>query len=275
MKKSLSVVSMLLICLLALSTTPLIFGNFASASTCVANFLPNYYVNGLDTQNEVNLSENTANYIRSVLNSKYPMYDCRNTGCTDYNFGSILNALQSYDTAVVYTKGHRNAVNCINGNKHIGLIMNNGATVWDCGLWYVTSSKNVHTFNWHCETAIMPPGTHWDGCGCYGLPAAFTHNLNIPLWSNSGSQVYLGWTNTVPSYPYPQQQGGSPQYEWAINSNYNYAQVAAIYYYYMGQNYATSSALNLMANTIYSTSFQNTPLGNWLEVYGNMYLGLP
>ncbi|MDR1993051.1 MAG: hypothetical protein LBQ98_06090 [Nitrososphaerota archaeon] len=123
------------------------------------------------------------------------------------------------------------------------------------------SSKNVHTFIWACESAIMPPGTHWDGCGCYGLPAAFTHNppsITLPLWGSTGSQAYLGWA------------GGSPQYEWAINSNYNYAQVAAAYYYYMGQNYATAAALISMANIIYGASFQNTPLGNWLVAYGNM-----
>ncbi|HSV49139.1 MAG TPA: hypothetical protein VLH35_02400 [Candidatus Acidoferrales bacterium] len=265
---------MLLISLMALSTTSLVFGNFASASTCAANFLPNY-VAPVDTPNEMALSEATADYIVSVLNSKYPIYNPRGSICTDTDFKNYLGYLQAYDNAVVYTKGHRNAETCPYGNKHIGLIMNNGATVWDRQIYPIDSSKNVHTFVWHCETAIMPPGSHYDTDGCYGLPAAFTHNLNIPLWGSTGTQVYLGWTNNVPPYPYPEQRGGSPQYEWTINPSYNYAQVVAFYYYYMGQNYQNSAALISMATAIYGTSFQNTYLANWLDVYGNMYLRLP
>jgi hypothetical protein len=76
MKKSLSTVSVLLICLMALSSVPVIFGNYASATTCAANFLPNYYVPYagsviLDTANEAALSESVANYIVSVLSSNY------------------------------------------------------------------------------------------------------------------------------------------------------------------------------------------------------------
>lgn len=260
MKKAKILVSLLLISLLAFSTMQLISGNFASASTCAANFLPTYYVAGTDTPNEITLSHSVANYIVSVLNSKYPIYDYRDSACTGNNYKTILSALQNYDNAVIYSKGHRNAKTCDYGNTHYGLIMNDSTTVWDYDIYPRTSSKNVHSFIWHCQTAIMPTGTNPDACGYRGLPIAFTHNLNIPRWGSTGSQVYLGWTDSVPPYPYPQPLGGLPQYEWTINANYNYAQVAALYYYYMGQNYQTSAALIAMANTIYGTSFQNTYL---------------
>lgn len=259
---------------MTLSTTPLILGNYASAATCAANFLPNYFWAGLDTQNEVNLSESTANYIKSVLNSKYPIFDYRNSSCTDGNFRAVLTSLQSYDNAVIYSKGHRNAATLSTGYTHYGLVMNNGGTVWDYEAYQRTSSKNTHTWIWHCETAILPSGPSSDSLGCRGLPRAFTNNLNIATWGTSGNQVYLGWTNSVPTYNYP-LPAGSPQYEWNINYNYNYAQVAALYYYYMGQGYTTSAALVAMSNTIYGTSMQNTALANWLEVYGNMNLKLP
>ena len=264
--------------LLLFSMTPLIFRNYASAypGTCAANFLPNYFVAGLDTSNEIWLSEQTANYIVSVLNSKYPIFDYRNSACTDSNFKTILTSLQSYDKAVIYSKGHRDAT-YFGGYSHYGLAMNNaatGGTVWDYDIYTRTSSKNTHTFIWHCETAIPLTNPSNDTYGCRQLQRAFTHNYNIPLWGTSGSQVYLGWTNNVPQYNYP-LTAGSPQYEWNINYNYNYAQVASVYYYYMGQNYATSAALISMSNMIYGTSFQNTDLGNWLEVYGNMNAKLP
>ncbi|MDR0372217.1 MAG: hypothetical protein LBI79_01440 [Nitrososphaerota archaeon] len=119
---------------------------------------------------------------------------------------------------------------------------------------------------------------HYDGCGCYGLPAAFTHNTGITAWSTSGSQVYLGWTDKVPSNsPLPM---GSPQYEWALidasNAGYNYGDVAILYYSFAGSwGYSTANALIQLSYMLYGKSFESTTLANWLEVYGNMYLGLP
>jgi hypothetical protein len=152
--------------------------------------------------------------------------------------------------------------------------MNNGVTVWDYEIYNRTSSKNVHTFIWACDSGIMPSsGPNPDSYGCRGLPAAFTHNINISMGGSLGSQVYLGWTNNVP--PNNPAPGGAPQYEWMINYYYNYAQVAALYYYYVGQGYSTSATLNAISNIIYGTSYQNSPLANWLVLYGNMNLGLP
>jgi hypothetical protein len=166
--------------------------------------------------------------------------------------------------------------------------MNDSTTVWDYDIYPRTSSKNVHTFIWHCQTAINPDGTNPDACGYRGLPVAFTHNINIAKWSDSGSQVYLGWNDKQDlwAYNFTSQQYyivtigggttvGSPQYEWGINPNYNYANVAATYYYRMGQGYSTAYALILMSYAVYGTSFENTNLANWLEVYGNMFTQLP
>ena len=119
MKKSLNIISILLICSIALSSAPMIFGNYASATTCAANFLPNYYIeyvndNGtlvpLDTPREVDLSERTANYISLELNRYYWLYDVRNSVCTANNFDYCVYDLQNYDNAVIYSKGHLGTV---------------------------------------------------------------------------------------------------------------------------------------------------------------------
>jgi hypothetical protein len=81
------IVSLLLVCLMACSSVPLIFGNYTSAATGAANFLPNYFVTGLDTANEDALSLNIAQYITNLLSSRssytcYTRYDAR---VNDYN----------------------------------------------------------------------------------------------------------------------------------------------------------------------------------------------
>jgi len=279
-----------LIFAITLSATPLTFRNFASAypGTCAANFLPTNFQILVDTANEYTLSHSVADYIVSVLNSKYPIFDYRDSSCTGNNFKTILSALQDYDTAVIYSKGHRDAKTCDYSNAHYGLIMNDSTTVWDYDIYPRTSSKNVHTFIWHCQTAIKPSGTNPDTCGYRGLPVAFTHNVNIASWSDSGSQVYLGWNDKqgLLAYNFTSQQYytvtlgggttvGSPQYEWGINPTYNYANVAGTYYYRMGQGDSTADALMFMSEVIYDDDFENTDLANWLVVWGNMYIELP
>jgi hypothetical protein len=236
----------------------------------------------LDTPNEDALSRSTANYIKGVLDSKYAtVYDRRDSFCKANDFKTVLGWLQSYDKAVVYSKGHLAWKKCGYGYEHHGVCMNDGSTaqVWDYDVYQINSAKNVHSFLWHCKTALIPnTGPNPDACGKRGLPVAFTDSTtSIPLRGSSGSQVYLGWTDKVPQYNYPLTIGGSPQYEWNINYSYNYAQVAALYYYYVGQGYSTSYALNELSKTIWgpSTSYSSSQLYDWLDYYGNGNLGLP
>jgi hypothetical protein len=97
----------------------------------------------------------------------------------------------------------------------------------------------------------------------------------------TGSQVYLGWNNSVPGVPYPQQAGGSPQFEYEIDAEDDYSNVAAAFWYYMSLYdnnnipYSVADSLDLMCNGIYLTDFSNTDLDGWLIVYGNSNLGLP
>ncbi len=93
-------------------------------------------------------------------------------------------------------------------------------------------------------------------------------------YQDSGNQVFLGWSDNTPDPPYP-LDGGSPQYEWAINANYNYANVAGTFWYYMCNGYSTAQALINLSYIIYGTSFEYTDLAMWLVVWGNVYLGLP
>jgi hypothetical protein len=281
---------------MAFSSAPMIFNNYASAvypGTCAANFLPTYFVDGLDSWWEVGLSADVADYIRSVLNSNYPMYDFRDADCNASTFKTYVYALQSFDTAVIYSKGHLAWQKCVYDYEHMGLAMYNGnlPSVWDTELYPLTSSSNVHSFIWHCRTAIMPDDYPNPGdCGYRRLPAAFTHDVNISLWGTSGSQVYLGWYNKENLLAWDFDNGqyytvyniwdepkvGSPQYEWGIDPNFNYAQVACMYYYYLGQGYTTAQALVALAPILFNDkSYESSTLSGWLVAYGNMYVGLP
>jgi hypothetical protein len=118
-------ISLLLVCLMACSSVPLIFGNYASAATGAANFLPDAYYDdpvqgGFDTQNEVQRSQAATQYITTLLSNRYGSSNCytkTGTICTKSAYTTTLNALQSYDKAVVYSKGHRTVY-----NYHPGII---------------------------------------------------------------------------------------------------------------------------------------------------------
>ena len=305
-KRVITLVSLVLMCIIALSNMPLISGNFVSAyHVGAANFLPNvayYPPAGFDTAYELSLSIATAQYITSELSKWYNpwpnhCYDYYESDCTVNNYKLILNALDLYDDEVViFSKGHR-TIQKVNGENHYGLIAWNGQYLLDYNIHTYTSSKNVVTFIWHCQTA-----QHYNGNGQvpldnnnvpYGLPYCFTHNANMQKYGFSGTQVYLGWEDNSRNYtiywtngtishtglgqpaPYNTTYIGSPQYEWLINPDYKYAQVAGNYWYYMQQGCTTNQALNKLSNDIYGTRFDDTELKNWLIVYGNMNVGLP
>jgi hypothetical protein len=272
-----TIICALLLNILVLSAPQLISGNIASASTASANFLPNCYIPwplGPDTENETTLSLAVFQYVTSVLDN---CYYCEN--CTVSTYCSVLSILKNdYDNAIVFSKGHRSAP--YPGTSHMSLLDNNENHLIDCDHIYPrTSSGNTVTFLWHCETArFFPNGTApQDGYGYYGMPYCWTHNqyLGYYYYGGSGTQVFLGWNNNVPPLPYPEQGGGSPQYEYAINANYNYANVAGTFWSYMSNGTTIMQALNNLSYIIYGTAFGGTPLNNWLIVLGNKYLELP
>lgn len=272
---------------MAFSTISSTFGNFATATTGAANFLPNYFQPDafgvtLDTANEVYLSNLIANYITLTFIVEYGQaYDLRDSACTSTAYLNTISSLSNYDNGVIYSKGHREPKSCTDSNKHVGVVMNNSntlVTVWDHDIYSVTSSKIVNAFIWHCETAIPERGS--DGCDCYGLSAAFTHNTTIPYWGTTGNQVYLGWTNEVPKTEYPLPLGGSPQYEWLLGHGAGvsdkYGDIPLLYYYFACTlGYSSVDALVALGYVLYSQSYQDTPLGGWLEIYGNRNVGLP
>ncbi|MDR0318610.1 MAG: hypothetical protein LBI09_01080 [Nitrososphaerota archaeon] len=162
-------------------------------------------------------------------------------------------------------------------------------------IYSLTSSKNVVTFIWHCQTASDYPGNGllpYDTYGYVSMPYIWTHNPSMLKYSTSSgsSQVYLGWvdragytitwpngttTNTGPGTTYPTI--GSPQYEWKINPTYNYGHVAYLFWHNMCNGDTTNDALNTLSKTVYGSSvnFRSSDLNDWLIVYGNMNLGLP
>ena len=287
MKKQKTIVIALLISLLLISAIALLSANLVSASVGAANFLPNNFQSGIDTQNEVTLSRNTAQYITTALanfNYPYGCYYSYDTDCTVSRYDSILSTMQNnYNQIIVFSKGHRGTPYYLDNPpnwNHSSIIDNVGNNVIDATDIYsrTSISKNVVTFIWHCETALhYTPGTiPHDTRGYYSMPYTWTHNQNLNCYGTSGSQVFLGWTNVVPGPPYPQQAGGSPQYEYSINPNYNYANVAGMFWYYTTSGYTISQALNQIASTIYGQgNFNQTPLYGWLVAYGNINLNLP
>ncbi len=283
MKKKSIIISILLICSMLLSFTPVIFGNYASASTGAANFLPNVFFDptnkGFDTLNEIQRSQNVTNYISSLLVSRYGS-GCVTTGingtATKLNYQARLSNLQNYDKIVFFSKGHRS-----NTNNQLGIIPNYTTPYPDPSSYLLgseiypyTSAKNVVTFMWHCETALSYPGN--------GLPYSFTHNNGMNYYDNTGSQVYLGWSNKyvfTATYPNGTQntysQVGSPQYEWKMTPSNDYGRIAELYWYYMCLNKSSIEALDQATFLTQNVYFGYSNIYYWLIIWGNQDLTLP
>jgi hypothetical protein len=285
------ILSIALISVLGLSAIQLISPNFASATATGAVFCPNYYYGGIDTANEISLSRTICTYIKNTLDARLSggcsgWFDA---GCSIGTYRTVLANLRYTDQAIVFTKGHRGmpyfSSNPPNTN-HYSLLDYNGYDLKDHNdIYDRTGSHNAVSFIWHCETSLHYAGDGTipqDAYGCYGMPYCWTHNANMPMYTGTtGSQVYLGWNNSVPGVPYPQQAGGSPQFEYEIDAEDDYSNVAAAFWYYMSLYdnnnipYSVADSLDLMCNGIYLTDFSNTDLDGWLIVYGNSNLGLP
>jgi hypothetical protein len=265
------------------SFTPVIFGNFATASTVAANFLPNVsYPNYFDTANELQRSINVANYISSLLVSRYGsgyVTTGISTTAQKVNYQASLSNLQNYDKIVFFSKGHRTW-----HAGQIGIIPYHTMPYPDVNSYLVsseiysrTSSKNVVTFMWHCETARYYPGS--------GLPYSFTHDNNMGYYGGTGNQVYLGWEerwnfhiqwpNGTITPPNPNYPTGSPQYEWKMTANNDFGRVAELYWYYMYAGYSSDYALNQATQAIYGVNFSSSYINSWLVIWGNKYLPLP
>ncbi|MCW4017121.1 MAG: hypothetical protein NWF00_00320 [Candidatus Bathyarchaeota archaeon] len=273
-----------LVSLLLVVTILVPSANFASAVVGAANFLPNNYQSTVDSHEELALSEDVAEYITGLLEDKYPddTYHSYGESCTVGSYCSILSTLQSdCDQAVVFSKGHRGYpyYDDIPRNvNHLSLLDNDTNHVRDDEeILDNTSTENVVTFIWHCESTLnYTTGTiPSDAYGPYGMPYCWTHNQYMYQYDDAGSQVFLGWNNDVPGSPYPQQSGGSPQYDYAIDANFNYANVAGSFWYYACNSNTVIQALDSLCDDIYGDDFEYTDLHGWLIIWGNENLYLP
>lgn len=218
MKKLITVISLLLIGLLSFSAMQMLSGNFVSAYVAPVVFCPNTWCpppTGPDTEYEVWLSETTCGYIVSMLAGRYYPVGCYysfNDDCTSDHYYELLDWTQYYyDQVVVFSKGHRGVP--YPGYSHLSLLDHDGYEVIDNNRYfntiydYTSSEKNTFTFIWHCETALYYPGegnVPEDDYGYYGMPYCWTHNAYMNQYGETGSQVYLGWTDEVPDEPYPE-----------------------------------------------------------------------
>lgn len=278
---------MLLICVLGLSSIPLLSAANSVSAVTGAVFCPNNYQAGTDTANEISLSRTICTYIKNTLDARLSggcsgWFDA---GCSAAIYRYVLANLQYTDQAIVFSKGHRGmpylTANPPSSN-HYSLLDYNGYDVKDnTDIYDRTGSNYVVTFIWHCETALHYPGggtIPQDTYGYYGMPYCWTHNANMPMYTGTtGSQVYLGWTNSVPGDPYPEQDGGSPQFEYEIDAEDDYSNVAGAFWYYMCDDDDNSvlESLDLLCDDIYGQDFADTDLNGWLIVYGNKNLELP
>lgn len=255
--------------LIVLSVPQMISANIVSASVGAANFLPNYFISGTDTLNETTIALATAGYITNLLaDHNYPngCYHRYESNCTLTGYRTILQALGDYfDEAIVFSKGHRGMPYYPNTN-HSSLLEYYGDDVVDAtDIYSRTSSENVFTFIWHCETSEhYETGTiPYDYYGYYGMPYCWTHNYNLPCWGASGNQVFLGWVDQ------------SPQYETEINATYNYAHVAYYFWYHMCNGDTVEQSLNKVAGLFGANNYLESPLCNKLVVWGDKTMELP
>lgn len=245
---------------------------YASNDVGAAVFCPNNFDPSVDTANEISLARTTCTYIKNMLSAKYGyVYFATDSSCTVNYYLATLQSIQTiYDQAVVFSKGHRGVpflyYNPPNTN-HFSLLDYYGSNVIDDTIYGRTSSENVFTFIWHCQTAqhyqygVIPH----DNYGYYGMPYCWTHNAYMYAWGTSGSQVFLGWVD------------GSPQFETPAEGSYNYAHVAYLFWYHVCNGAQVDEALDNIAQTVFGDAsyLQCAQLKDKLVVYGNRDLTLP
>jgi len=268
----------LLLGLLVFSTVSLISVNTVSAYVGSAVFLPNYFYDPPDTEDELELAEETCTYIRGMLANRYATgtYYAFNDDCTVSAYCSILSTLDNsgiIDEIVVFSKGHRGypflGYPWYNDN-HISLLDHYGSALLDDPHIYDrTSSKNTFTFIWHCETAEKyPEGATEDEIGYYGMPYCWTHNEDLDDYGGDGNVAFLGWVD------------GSPQFEYQAEGMWNYAHVAYLFWYYMCDGEDVEGALNEIADVVFGDdNYLSCPLSSLpaprLLLWGDKTMELP
>lgn len=276
MKKNIAVViSVLLISLLSLSLAQSTSKNFVAATIGNAVFCPNNVVPGLDTEYEITLSSATCFAIANLLNNRNNVICYWMLNATLYDYLGVLDILDTnYNPEIVFSKGHNVPWN---DGTYYRLIEHNGDPnyVRDSDIFDYTSDRFAFVFLWHCGTAeSYPPGQSGGTYLEQGHGYCWTHNPNMYLYTNGGSQVFLGWNWT------------SPQFETDIyyGSIYNYAQVAYYFWAQMCDGYTVDETLTFLATELFETwDFEDTALysryvnGNYsqLQVWGNMAMYLP
>lgn len=255
---------MLLLTLLSVLVPPLISETTVSA-VGQAVFCPNNFQQEIDEAGEITLSTQTCTYIRNMLVSRgHFCYLSINSTLNDYC--TLLSNLHILEDIVVFSKGHRGIP--FPSPNHISLLDNTGNDVIDnTHIYPRTSSENVVTFMWHCETAehYVTNGNHTDAYGYYGMPFCWTHTNSLVCYGDSESQVFLGWVD------------GSPQFLESIDdSPYNYAHVAYYFWYYMCDDESVIESLNDIASLIFGAdNYLSSDLCDKLVIWGNRNLVLP
>ena len=239
---------------------------------------PNNYVDGVDSVNEIYYTDTIFNYIAMDLNSYYySNYQYWYSGSEQYpvhpsDYCYLLETLQDYcDKVTFFTKGHCTPWGYNGNHRQLLCTLSSGDPPNDeqakdsIHIWPHTGYfKNRFSFIWHCGTAEMYPLSppYQDIDGPIGMPFCFTHNVGMDYYGDSGDYVYLGWIWASPQFdctiPYQYQQG---YYYW-----FHFA-----YFFFNWMTYGASvmSTLQDLSWEIYNTYFENSPLYDYLVVWGN------
>jgi len=253
---------------------------YASGVFCPNNWSPEPPPYGAgDTANELWLSQQACQYIHNYLDAHYDGY-CyfywgdieppnppSNPIVYSSTYYNTLNTLvQSNSKVTIFSKGHY--VPWGNGRHYKLLCTDNPDAATDNNIFLSFDEPRCRfNFIWHCGTARSYPVTppYRDEYGYIGMPLAFTHNVAMEKYGNSGPCVFLGWN------------WRSPQFENIIpeNEEWQWAQFAVAFFYYMHYyGWDVEFTLNQLSDWIYGTVFEDSPLYNDLIVWGNMEMTL-
>ncbi|MEM2082062.1 MAG: hypothetical protein QW744_07335 [Candidatus Bathyarchaeia archaeon] len=243
-------------------------------------FCPNNYISNQwpwDTPDEINFSTTCCWYISAYLFSHYY------PGQVYYKYGdpfdndpivtpdTYMDCLdyleEQYSAVTVFSKGHCSPWGYGGLYRRLHCTIN-GTYARDSIEIYPHTDQFKCRFNfiWHCGTTNSYP--YWPPFppdGPPSMPFAFTHNLGMTEYGNSGSCVFAGWDYA------------SPQFYTVIPDHYpwQWGQLAVAVFYYMHYNYwSLGYTLNYLSNLIYGVNFNQSPLYNELIVLGNMDMPL-
>jgi hypothetical protein len=242
---------------------------------CPNNYVPNQFP--FDTPEEVEFSTTCCYYIwvyhfwhyyPGPVIYKYGDPFDYDPNVTPQTYMDTLDYLEDYSSKVaIFSKGHCSSWGYYSLYRQL-FCTEWGAFARDSIEIFPHTDKFKCRFNfiWHCDTvASYPYYPPFPPDGPPSLPLAFTHNLGMKKYGNSGPCVFAGW-----DWVSPQFFDTIPYHE-----TWQWGQFAVGIYYYLHYGYQSlRQSLDTLSNMIWGDDFDNSPYYNKLVVFGNMDMTL-